>query len=271
MGVLGPRQQSWSAALGGGRVAGQHHALGVEQCDRVPRADFRRHAITQQAVDGKFAQHFAGKQALVEQWNMQFQHARRIRPRAQLGEHRLAQFARQRVIAFGVARAQHFAAIVLLGGMHAGPGVSCLEAAPVVEPADRLQFGELADQRLGAAGELCCVDFMIGRVARHAHQLLLTLQQAQPKTLLGVLDIVLDRLLLTADFFGAQIPKGRHDGRQEQQHGGQRGQHRERVLQGRRLTSPPAAPPCKREDSDSVANGNERTGQKHGRECRGRS
>jgi hypothetical protein len=75
--------------------------------------------------------------------------------------------------------------------VHAGRRVAGLEAAAVVDPGDGLQLGELADQRLGAAGELDRVDLAVGGVARDAHQLLLPLQQAQAHALLRVFDVAL--------------------------------------------------------------------------------
>ncbi len=78
---------------------------------------------------------------------------------------------------------------VLLRRVHAGRRIAGLEAAAVVDPGDGLQFGELAHQGLGAAGEFDRVDLAVRGIARHTHQLLLPLQQPQPHALLGVFDV----------------------------------------------------------------------------------
>jgi hypothetical protein len=144
---------------------------------------------------------------------VQLQHRGRIAAHHRLREHGLPKLAGQRVVALDLARPQDLVDRVLLG------------------------------RRLGAAGEFGSVDLAVGCVACQAHQLLLSLQQAQAKTLLRVLDIALDRLLLALDFLGAQIPEGADDGREKEQHGREWRQHRDRVLQHRRLASPPASPP----------------------------
>jgi hypothetical protein len=68
------------------------------------------------------------------------------------------------------------------------------------------------------------------QLARHAHQLLLVLDQAQADLLLRDLGVALDRFGLALDFLIAQVPEGRNDGRQEQQHRGQRRQRGKAVL-----------------------------------------
>jgi hypothetical protein len=178
--------------------------------------------------------------------------------------HRLAQLARQGVVAFDVAGAQHVADQVLLRGVHAGRRVAGLEAAAVVDPGDGLQLGELADQRLGAAGELDRVDLAVGGIARDAHQLLLAFQQAQAHALLRVFDVAAHRLLLALDFLGAQVPEGRDDGGKKKKHGRHRREHGDGVLQHRRLPAPPAAPPGQRRGIHGTAGHRQRGGKGHG-------
>ncbi|MCY1377287.1 hypothetical protein D9M69_648510 [compost metagenome] len=84
-----------------------------------------------------------------------------------------------------------------------------------IDPADRQQFGELADQGFGLERELLGGDFLVVHLARQAHQLFLALQQAQAQALLRVLHIAGDRLLLTLQFLVAQVGDGHRDGREE--------------------------------------------------------
>ncbi len=263
VGAFAPGQQARAGLAQVGGVARDHLALGVEQRHRVARLHLGRHAVAQQAIDRELAEHHAREQALVEQRDVQLQHGRRIAAGRGLGEHRLAQLARQRVVALDVAGAQHVADQVLLRRMHAGRGIAGLEAAAVVDPGDGLQLGELAHQRFGAAGELDRVYLAVGGIARDAHQLLLAFQQPQPQALLGVLDVAAHRFLLALDLLGAQVPEGGDDRREEQQHGGHRGQHRDGVLQHRGLAAPPAAPPGQRRGVDGTAGHGQRGGKRH--------
>jgi len=64
--------------------------------------------------------------------------------------------------------------------------------------------------------------------------------QAQPDLLLGDLGVALHRSLLTLQFLIAQVPEGRDDRREEEQHRHQRAQRGVAVLAGRRLAAPPA-------------------------------
>ncbi len=71
-------------------------------------------------------------------------------------------------------------------------------------------------------------------LARHPHQLLVVLDQAQAHLLLGDLGVAPDRLLLALELLVAQVPERRDDRRQEEQ-------HRQRA--GRASRSDPGAPP----------------------------
>ena len=255
VGVISPRQHAGTHLARIHLVASDQLALGISQRDGITRADFCRNAIAQQTVDGKLAEHGTGKQALIEKRNVQLQHLCRISASAGLREHGLPEFPRQRVVALGVAGPQHLADGMLLRRVHAGRSISGLEAPSVVDPADGLQLRELADQRFRATDEFRSVDFVIRGIAGDAHQLLLAFEQAQPKALLGVFDIAPDRLLLTPDFLGPQIPESRDDGSQEQQDGGQRGQHGQRVLQRWSLPAPPPPPPRDGGRVDGTASG----------------
>jgi len=77
--------------------------------------------------------------------------------------------------------------------------------------------------------------------SRDAHDLLLVLDQPQAHLLLGDLCVALDGLGLAFGLLVAQVPEGRNDRRQEQQHRGQRPQRHEAVLARRRLAPPPAS------------------------------
>ena len=68
------------------------------------------------------------------------------------------------------------------------------------------------------------------QVARDANQRLLVLDQAQAQLLLGDFGIAFDGFGLTLDFFVAQIPEGRNDGRQEEQHRQQGPERGEAIL-----------------------------------------
>ncbi|MNN69164.1 hypothetical protein D3C81_1849290 [compost metagenome] len=130
--------------------------------------------------------------------------------------------------------------------MHRGRGLAGADALLVVDPADGLEFGVLGDQRFAAARKVASAQILVGQIARDAHQLFLALQQAQAHALLGVFHVAAQGFLLALDLFSAQIPEGRHDGRQKHQYGGQRGQGGKTVLSRGRQAAPPAAPPAHR-------------------------
>ena len=109
---------------------------------------------------------------------------------------------------FDVAGPQHFAQRVLLRRMHAGRGIAGSDGSAVIDPADHLQFGVLADQRLGAAGEFGRVDLAVAGVAGQAHQLFLALQQAQAQALLRIFHVTAHGLLLALLLFQAQVAEG---------------------------------------------------------------
>ena len=95
------------------------------------------------------------------------------------------------------------------------------------EPGDVGQLRPLPGKGLGLGRELMGVNLPRDHLARDAHQLLLVLDQAQADLLLRDLGVTLDRLGLAFDFLVAQVPEGRNDGGQEQQHrdqGPERGQ-----------------------------------------------
>jgi hypothetical protein len=77
-------------------------------------------------------------------------------------------------------------------------------------------------------------------LAGHADQGFLVLDQAQPDLLLRDLGIALDGFGLPLDFLIAQVPEGRNDGSQKEQHREQRRQRGEAVLTRGRLAPPPA-------------------------------
>ena len=108
--------------------------------------------------------------------------------------------------------------------------VAGLDALAFVDPAHAVELGVLVDQRFGPTLELLGVHFAVAQFARHAHELLLALQEAQPQLLLGVFKIVAQRLLLTVNFFHPQVGEHDHDDCQEQEHRHQRRQHGVTVL-----------------------------------------
>ena len=160
--------------------------------------------------------------------------------------HGLLQIARERVDALGLAGLEHVARDAKLRCRHAWRGVACDDAAAVVDPREDLQLRVLHGHRLRAAHEFFGIDFLVGDVARQAHELLLAFEQAQAYTLLRVFDVAAHGFVLAVHFFEAQIPE-RHCDRGEEQHDRSDGcEHREAILAQRRLAAPPAAPPKRR-------------------------
>ena len=129
-----------------------------------------------------------------------------------------------------------------LGVDQTGRRASGFDAPSAVDPGEGLQFGVLGDQRFRAEHETVTINFFIRNVTRHAHDLFLPFEQTQAQTLLSVFNIPLDRFLFTIDFFNAQVPKGRNDRRQKQQHRRDRGQRGKTILTVRCLTFPPPLP-----------------------------
>ncbi len=170
---------------------------------------------------------------------------RRGRARAGCGQrvNRLAQVSRQVEPGLGFAtHGEGFAHRALLIAGHAGRGIACNHFATRVNPGHRQQLGVLTHQSLGLGLELFRVNLLVGHVPSHTHQLPLAVQQAQANLLLRILHIALQGFLFALHFLQSQVAEGRHDGRQKQQHCGQRGQHRKAVLQMRRQGAPPALP-----------------------------
>jgi hypothetical protein len=223
--------------------AGQDAALAIEQCHGVLGRDLRRHAVAQQAVDRVFAQDHAGELARARQGHVQLQQARAVGAGHRLRIHRRLQVARQAVHDLRLARAQHLALDADLRDVEAGRGVAGRDAAALVDPGEHQHLGVLRDHRFGATHEFLRVHLLVGDVARHPHQLLLPLQQAQAHALLRVFDVALDRLLLAVHLLQPQVPEGGNDGGEEQEHGRQRREHRVAVLARGRLPAPPVAPP----------------------------
>lgn len=132
-----------------------------------------------------------------------------------------------------------------LAAAQRGSGMAGADAFFFIDPGDGLQFGVLADQGFGLAHKTCAIHFLVGQIARDAHQLFLALQQPQAHALLGVFHIALEGFVFAFDLFCPQIPESRYDGRHEQQHGSQRCQCSKTVLPGRREVAPPRTPPVR--------------------------
>ena len=233
------------------QVTRQHHLLIIYQRDRVLGRDFCRNAKAQQPVYGVFAQHNAGKLALVVQRHLQLQTgsvvAARVLRHQRPGIHRLTQIARQLERAIGIAQDVRLAGRAQLIDVGAGRYIRRQDVSLVVHPGHSQQFGVLVDQRFGLQNKFVRIDFLVRNVPRNAHQLLLPLQQPQAQPLLGIFNVAREGLLLTVYFFKAQIAKSRHHGSQEK-HDGQQGAERdEAVLPRRRLPAPPTSPPCQRQ------------------------
>ena len=80
--------------------------------------------------------------------------------------------------------------------------------------------------------EFLIVNFLVGHISAESHQLFLSLQQTQPKSLLGVFHIAFDGLLFAVNFLDTQVSKCGNHRRQKQHHGQQRAQGDETVLAG---------------------------------------
>jgi hypothetical protein len=103
-----------------------------------------------------------------------------------------------------------------------------LQVAARAQPVQVRDLGSFAGEVGSHGGERRLVDVARDEFARHADQQLLVLDQAQVDLLLRDLGVTLDGFGFALDFLVAQVPEGRNDGRQEQQHGEQRCQRGQR-------------------------------------------
>ena len=105
----------------------------------------------------------------------------------------------------------------------------------LVNPGQALHLRILVEHGGGAGVEAFHIQLVVGDLARHASQLLLTLQQAQTQALLRVFHVALHRLLFAVEFFRAQVGESGHDSGEKQGNRQQRRQHGEPVLEVRIL------------------------------------
>ncbi|CAM3914362.1 hypothetical protein ACAN107058_19800 [Paracidovorax anthurii] len=255
----GPGQQVGGPAPGGERRAGQQLLLAVQHGDRVARQHLGGRAVAQQAVHRVFGQHHAREAALRHQRHLQLQQRRGLAV-ARAGERLridgLLQVARDAEGVGRVAALEHLAGHAQLAAGHGGRRVAGADAAAIVDPGDGLQLGVLADEPFRAGDEVGALQVLVREIACDTHDLLLPLQQAQAHPLLGVLHVAPQGLLFALGLLGAQVPERRHDGGEEHQHGGERGQGREAVLPGGREAAPPGAPPAGGRDHHGRLRGN---------------
>jgi hypothetical protein len=101
----------------------------------------------------------------------------------------------------------------------------------------------LADQVFGLENELLRLDFVIGDLARHAHQLFLLVQQAQTHPLLCIFQVSRHGFLFAVYFFQTQIAECEQHHQHEEDDRHQRAQHGKSVLCHGVLLSPPSLPP----------------------------
>ena len=195
--------------------------------------DLGRHAVAQQAVDRVFAQDHAGEAPLLRQGDVQLQQRRCCRRAGRwLRVDRLPQVARQAERRFRFRRGLSSRRPCAPDFRLARLGVTWLammrRRSSIQVSACSSGYWLTSDS--ARRHEFLGVHFLVGDVARQAHQLFLAFQQAQAQALLGVFHVALDGLLLAVDLLQAQVAEGGHDGGQEQQHGHQRRQHGEAVL-----------------------------------------
>ena len=248
--------------------ASQHGALGIEQRNRVAGRHLSGNAVAKQAIHRVLGQQDAGKTGAVAERNVQLQRGRVVGCRRPLRVNRLQQVARQAVGAFGFVLLQRAADDSALGVGKTGGADTGLDASALIDPGDALQFRVAVDQRLGPNLKILRVELTSRDFAGDPHELLLTLEQTQPKPLLRVLDIAPDGLLFAINFLQAQIGKSSHNGSQKQQHGGQRRQHGYEVLVLRRHAPPPVSQACPQRRA-GYAGLDGQVARRHGVKCRG--
>jgi hypothetical protein len=163
--------------------------------------------------------------------------------RPRLRVHRLLQVACQAEGVCGIARLEHFASPPTRNCWLRSVGATWL--ARIRRSSIQVMAcssGYWLTSASARATNSCGIHLLVGDVARQAHQLLLAFQQAQAHPLLGVFHVALDRFLFAFDLLQPQVPEGRHDGGQKQQHRRQRRQHGKAVLAvaiGCATTAPP--------------------------------
>ena len=208
-------------------------ALVIDQGHRIFGGDFGRHAKPQQSVDRVVAHHHTCEFALVIDRHQDLQGGGSVvvlSPLQGARINRLTQVSGQSISAVGFSVFKRFAYSTNLRRLCAWRKISRLETASGIHPCHRQQLWVLIDQSLGLCRELCWVNFLVRNVARHAHQLLLPLQQPKSQTLLSVFNVPFESLLLAIGLLQPQVAKSGDNGRQKQYNGQQGAEHEETVL-----------------------------------------